>query len=391
LNISLAASLAQAISIRLLLNAVFCLIWLLLPSRADALSQEENPLKKVTQLLPLKGGGIIAVTSQKGGLYMSGEEDGFKGDARAPESFIHRAALDNSGGVFIATPEGIYRHDGLDWVNVAQINAGLLAFTQDGGEALVKVWGKGLFRVHLKDLSRDRIAEEKELSKKISAMERQASALHKELVSAYTKHMTPEQTEAYLKKFSLWQQLTDEIEKLKGRRGPFREAQAGLGGAIVQSICALPDGGWLAGSFGQGVYHLRPSDSAWKRIPDYRGIKSVLCLGASPWGEWYVGTYGSGVLCLSGDNLNAGGLEGVIVQDIAFGAGEDVVAGTRGNGFIFSTRRGRSWNKALAGANIQAVAVDSRGFYWAAGWEDGVYFSKDKGATWIKVEIRDGH
>lgn len=392
MHIPSSALAAPRISIKILLNFAVCLICFMSPSLADAGSQEESPLTRVTQLLPLKGGGIVAVTTRKGGLYMAGEDDRFEAVARAPDSFIHRAALSNSGGVFIATPEGIYRCDDpkLDWHRVAKINSGLVAFSRDGGEALVKVWGKGLFRASARDLSLERMAEENKLEERMAEMERQASALNKELLSADTKNMTQEQTKAYLKKFSLWQQLTDEMEKLRGRRGILREAGAGLGGANVQSISAIPEGGWLAGAFGHGIYLLKPSGSEWKRTPDHEGTLLALCLGASPWGEWYAGTYGSGIHCLSKDGFNAERLlgEGVVVQDIAFGGGEEVVAGTRGGGVIFSRDRGRRWEKALAGSNIQEVAVDSRGFYWAAGWEDGIYFSRDKGATWIKAEIR---
>ena len=80
------------------------------------------------------------------------------------------------------------------------------------------------------------------------------------------------------------------------------------------------------------------------------------------------------------------GIENGIITCLAFGAGGLVLLGTRDKGMRLSLDGGNTWNPIgglLAGANVQAAAVDLEGNLWAGVYGKGLFFSQDAGKNWF--------
>lgn len=148
------------------------------------------------------------------------------------------------------------------------------------------------------------------------------------------------------------------------------------------------------GALAQSAPHLPPlPDSSGWGVP-------ILALGRSPDGAIWAGTYGEGIYVLrpgaqSWENLrsdSAGrGLSFDYVHALAFGPRGAVGYGTVGNGWGFSTNGGRTWQnwdyRAL-GPKWQYVAPNGlvfRGETLYVATADGIRYTADRGVTWGAV------
>jgi hypothetical protein len=133
-------------------------------------------------------------------------------------------------------------------------------------------------------------------------------------------------------------------------------------GVHVLALERGPNGAFWAGTYGEGIYVLRPRASAWERIEP--GAEESIA-----WG---------------------------FVNSIAFGRDSaDVWYGTVGNGFGRSTDGGRTWrNWTLSelGPQWQYVApqgIAVRGDTVYIATADGLRITRDGGSTWQCVQARD--
>ena len=129
-------------------------------------------------------------------------------------------------------------------------------------------------------------------------------------------------------------------------------------------------------------------------LPDSSGWGvHILALGRGPDGALWVGTYGDGIYVLrpgatDWEHVRA---EGAPVQAFAFAGRSDVWYGTAGNGWAMTRDGGRtwhSWDSREHGARWQIVAPNAivlRGDTVFVGTTDGVRFTRDRGATWSSI------
>jgi len=128
------------------------------------------------------------------------------------------------------------------------------------------------------------------------------------------------------------------------------------GGAHVLAVARAPDGAVWVGTYGRGIFVLRPGAGEWERIAARRGDATSI--------SW--------------DFVNA----------FAFPADGSVWYGTVGNGFGRSTDGGRTWRNwgfRDLGPEWQYVApggVRARGDTVYIATADGLRFTADGGATW---------
>ena len=296
----------------------------------------------ITQLLSLPSGQIAAVTTQKGGFYVSGPSG--KQWRRAngvPDVFIHQAGRDSSGAIYLATEKGLYRTDKLDgtWEQVLEGSISQLIFSPNGSLGLIKVWGKGLFAVSLENLSIEKAKAAKDSASQKAAMKKQAAQ--------------------------------------------------GLPNAPIQTAAILPTGEVFMGFFGFGIYQSRTAE--FHNEEASRGLTSpwVLTLTASLQGDLYAGTFGAGLFIWNAKNSEWMPLNpifnGAIIQNLAFGTNGEILAGSREQGLFVSLDNGRTWRQpgsALPGSQVQGVAVGADGSFFVGLWDRGLYVSTDQGSSW---------
>jgi len=129
-------------------------------------------------------------------------------------------------------------------------------------------------------------------------------------------------------------------------------------------------------------------------LPDSSGWGvHVLTLARGSDGAVWVGTYGDGIYVLrpgaqAWERLRA---ESAPVQAFAFGPREDVWYGTAGHGWGMSRDGGRtwrSWDARELGAKWQYVAPNGialRGDTVFVGTTDGIRYTRDRGASWSAI------
>jgi murein DD-endopeptidase MepM/ murein hydrolase activator NlpD len=129
-------------------------------------------------------------------------------------------------------------------------------------------------------------------------------------------------------------------------------------GVPILALARAPDGAIWAGTYGEGIYVLRPGARAWENLR--------------------ADTTGHGI---SSDYVHA----------LAFGPRDAVGYGTVGNGWGFSTDGGRTWQnweyRAL-GPKWQYVAPNGLVFRWDTLYvatADGIRYTTDRGGTWGAV------
>ena len=126
-------------------------------------------------------------------------------------------------------------------------------------------------------------------------------------------------------------------------------------------------------------------------LPDSAGWGvHVLTLGRSPDGAVWVGTYGDGLYVLrpGAAAWELARSETAPVTALAFGPRDAVWYGTAGHGWALSRDAGRTWRAWDARENGLVVAPNGialRGDSVFVGTTDGIRFTRDHGATWSAV------
>lgn len=366
------------------------------PAVAESVQQKTGEAPHITQLLALADGRVIAVTVEKGGLYLATpERRKLQRLLRAPETYIHQAAQNADGTLYLATDAGIYRADQPEgaWEQIGQDAAAWLAFSADGAQSRVKRWGEGLFAAPSAHLSVEKVNEIKTMVAQRQALREQAGQLRRELYrkagAARTTEKTPEETGAFLEKFAQLRKLEEQADNLNVEGG-WRKVSAGLPKAPAQTLAMLPDGEEFAGWFGGGVYRSRNGGADWEAASTGLVSPWVLTLAASPRGDLYAGTFGAGLFRWRADvsewALADAIFAGAVIQDLAFGANGPILAGSRERGLFLSLDEGKTWRQpdgaALPGSHVQGVAVGADGAFWVSVWGQGLHVSTDQGVSW---------
>jgi len=129
-------------------------------------------------------------------------------------------------------------------------------------------------------------------------------------------------------------------------------------------------------------------------LPDSGGWGvHLLTLARGPDGTVWVGTYGDGIYALrpGAQTWERARAESAPVQAFAFGPREDVWYGTAGHGWGLSRdggRNWRSWDARELGAKWQYVAPNGialRGDTVFVGTTDGIKYTRDRGASWSAI------
>jgi len=134
-------------------------------------------------------------------------------------------------------------------------------------------------------------------------------------------------------------------------------------GVHVLAIARDPAGGLWAGTYGQGIFRLRPGSPTWEQI-----------------------RHDSSATSISWDFVHA----------FAFGPRGEVWYGTVGNGWGLSRDSGATWTNwtlAQLGPEWQYVAPDgivTRGDTTWVGTADGIQMTMDDGAHWIAISDTAG-
>ncbi|MFO8030890.1 MAG: hypothetical protein R6U28_13625 [Cyclonatronaceae bacterium] len=113
---------------------------------------------------------------------------------------------------------------------------------------------------------------------------------------------------------------------------------------------------------------------------------SVRALHLSGDGLMLAGTLGQGILFSNdgGQSWLQSNLENVSVYDFAHGSGRTYFAATQ-NGVYRSDNNGRSWQRTSGGmeeTRVQSVLVHEEGLVFAATLVGGIYVSDDNGSSW---------
>ena len=348
----------------------------------------------IMQLQALPDGEILALTPERGGLYRS-EGSGRKW-ARVPgvpDAFIHQISVLPDGVVFLSTPEGLLRggeQEGL-WEQVLQGSVAGMQAGPDGGLALVKLWGRGVFVLPTGALSTDAVRQAREAELRRQGLQVKAGEFMRAMRDADGgDNATTEELQKKLRTYRLWQETQEEIKAAGRATAQYALAEeGGLARMPVTCAAATPGNVWLAGTFGHGVYRSDPTGDAWESFSTSLPSPLVVSLATAPWGTVYAGTYGAGLFALrpggsSWEEVHPH-FAGTIVQALAFGPEGQCLAATRGHGVLLSLDRGASWtgkNEILPETNVQAVAVGQDGALWAGTWDQGLYLSRNFGAAW---------
>lgn len=360
------------------------------PAVAESASQKTVDVPYITQLLAVSNGRVVAVTMEKGGLYLATpDRRKLQRLLRTPEARIHQAAQDINGVLYLATDAGIYRADQPEgpWEQVTQDATAWLAFSTDGVQSRVKRWDQGLFAAPSAHLSIERAQEVKALAAQQAAMKKQANQLHQDVYAARDAK-TPEGRRVFSDKFAQWRKLQKEADNLQVD-GDWRQVSAGLPKAPVQTLAMLPDGEEFAGFFGWGVYRSRNAGADWEASSSGLSSPWVLMLAAGTHGDLYAGTFGAGLFRRQAEagewTLVDAIFAGAVIQNLAFGANGQILAGSRERGLFLSLDEGKTWRQpgaALPGTHVQGVAVGTDGAFWVSVWGRSLYVSTDQGVNW---------
>lgn len=362
---------------------------------------------RILRILALPDGRMVALTPEKGGLYVS-EPGGrtWRQWPEVPESFIHHLTLGPDQAPYLATPGGLLRWENQNqsWDRVAEESVSRIFFgppdsSVETATVLIKPWGKGLSGAPIRVLTASRVQEDRAVQDKArkerAALQREANELGREL-RALTRPSDPqnlslEESQDRMHRFAQWQKVQRQIAALdqEAETNPWVVMDQGLGGNPVQSAVIRTADEWFAATFGQGVFRSRSSGTSWE--PASHGLTShwVLTLAVSPLGALYAGTYGGGLFRWNDEDsrwsLVDPLFEGVDIQELAFGQRGEVLAASTVQGLLLSLDHGRSWRRVaddLPATDVQSVAVGADGSLWVGVWEQGLFVSNDSGLSW---------
>ncbi len=344
----------------------------------------------IMQVRILPDGSLMALTAEKGGLYRT--KPGGMGwqKVSAPESFLHHLTEHPDGTLYLASDDGLFRLGGQSWARVLLDPVAFVQFSPDGKQALVKAWGRGLYRLPTADLTPEalerwenparRQGELKNLSQELVT---QMGALSKR------ENASLEEKRRQADFFQKWQAVHNEIEVV---REQLQTAPLALPGALsrasVTSAVMTSDGVWMVGTFGHGVWGAGPDARDWSSQSTGLVSRRITTLARAPWGTLYAGAYGAGLWAWRPGSAAwvqvAPELGKRVVLDMAFGPQGEWAVATPDEGVFVSLDQGRNWRggPVAAGMSVQSVAIGATGVIWAGTWNGGLYASTDHGRSW---------
>lgn len=146
-------------------------------------------------------------------------------------------------------------------------------------------------------------------------------------------------------------------------------------------------GSYVFAATGDGVYSTSNSGLNWLRTDAgiyYPEATYIASYGTDVFAGTLIGLFKSADNGANWESSNIGFASDLIVPAL-FNSGNDIYAGTRGNGVFKSTDSGTSWypiNKGIFGFDIEALAV--KGTKIIAATDNGIYITSNYGTSWIK-------
>jgi photosystem II stability/assembly factor-like uncharacterized protein len=293
----------------------------------------------ITQILSLATGRILVLTEDKGGLFYSDKTQTKWNQAQGlSKTYGYTLAKDAAEELFLTTAHGIFHSQdlGATWRKLTDLRAAFIRFSPNGKESVIKVWGKGLFKIDTWRQTKNRMAE---TGANFSDLLQPVASLPREPVQAIVFTKTDQEI--------------------------------------------------FAGFFGKGIFRSTDGGSRWETVNSGLTNRRILALEVSPQGILYAGTYGGGLFrYLPADQKWVPvdmGLAGGIVNSIAFSDHGRIVAGTKNMGLLVSTDQGAKWYLAqgkLGRANIHSAEWASEDTLFAGSYGSGLFVSQDGGRTW---------
>lgn len=167
-------------------------------------------------------------------------------------------------------------------------------------------------------------------------------------------------------------------------------ANANLSNQNVLAVAIKNHGLIFVGTFGGGVYRSdNDSGQRWLQVNSGLDCREVTCLETGEGGDVYAGT-SSGQVYHSPDNGESWqcvGELGEYVTTMAVSGNGEILAGTS-HGIRRTSDGGRNWVEADAGLtckDVWSLALDQRGYAFAATNGGGVYRSLDNGRSWVQA------
>lgn len=160
----------------------------------------------------------------------------------------------------------------------------------------------------------------------------------------------------------------------------------GLPATSFSTLMVDGKGEIFLGTHGAGLYSSTTQGEVWTDRTRENLDKRITVVSSPTTGFLYAGTYG-GVFrstnsCETWQPTTLRDMP--VVTLLSLGAGE-IYAGTKDGGMFFSADSGSTWTKtSFPSPNVTSMNVDNRGTIFA-GTDEGVYYSEDKGQTWLQA------
>lgn len=330
----------------------------------------------VNQLVEIEANVLVAVTQEKGGLFVS--YDGgttWQHPVGVPEIFYNRLDKVSSEHLFLTTAEGVFQTNAAfdKWKKISDRQIAAISCSTDMASCLVKEWGRMPYFLTGEDWV-------------------QGTATHQEVVGLDF----PIQSLVRLADGQMFAASYNHgcfTSRDDGRN--WLDISAGLQNLEVTVLLAGPDRFLYAGTFGGGLHRYRV-DVGWEKITALHGNEAITALASSDKGLIVAGTETGQVWISKDDGLNwepvtipGGQLQ---VTSMAVIANGQVIVGVQGRGLFSSIDFGARWRpRPFAYMNhILRVSVTDSGTWFVAVKGLGVLRSIDHGVSWSPLQMPCG-
>ncbi len=322
---------------------------------------------------PLSGGRLLIVTDDKGCLFYWNERDRkwLKAEGIANVS-LYSVASDSGENLFLSTSGGIYKSEtrGETWSRISDLHAAFMVFSMETDRVFVKVWGKGLFTTAEDSFSSNALSP----AVGLPSAPVQALAAGKQGVAAAGF-------------------FGRGVYESRDGGETWRETNDGLANKYVLTLAIGNDGSMFAGTYGGGLFRKPDGGASWAPVKIEPSTGIIQCLALSDGGATAAGSRGEGVAVSTGSGSMSGASDALpekaSVQSLAFDSSGVLYAGIYGKGLYASSDSGRSWKPVPFAylSHASRLAVGDGGFWCALVKGLGLIATTDFGESWFRPNL----